>query len=182
MSGRHRESRQSCSAKWWPASLQNRVEQAVEAYEFLGAKADLNRVPAGVPGLRHQARVAQQAPAGGQRASAGGPRSPDTELKATALVEEGLSNPDIAARLMLSRQTVATYVSHILKKLNVATRTARTLRSARRGRIVTGFGGRFQPCPVHAGHLNERVVHRRLDDSGSHRAQGTAGCAGIVSG
>ena len=44
-----------------------------------------------------------------------------TELKIAAFVEEGLSNPEIAARLLLSRRTVATHVSHILKKLNVAT-------------------------------------------------------------
>jgi len=54
-----------------------------------------------------------------------------TEIKIVGLVEEGLSNPEIAARLLLSRRTVATHVSHILKKLdenssNVA-RTAEVL-------------------------------------------------------
>jgi DNA-binding NarL/FixJ family response regulator len=37
-------------------------------------------------------------------------------------VEEGLSNPEIAAKLLLSRRTVATHVSHILKKLDVHSR------------------------------------------------------------
>jgi len=44
------------------------------------------------------------------------------ETKIAALVERGLSNPEIAARLSLSRRTVATHVSHILKKLDVHSR------------------------------------------------------------
>jgi DNA-binding NarL/FixJ family response regulator len=46
-----------------------------------------------------------------------------TELKVAALVEDGLTNPEIAARLSLSRRTIATHVSHILKKLDVRSRT-----------------------------------------------------------
>ena len=44
------------------------------------------------------------------------------EIKIAAMVEEGLSNPEIAASLMLSPRTVGTHVSHILKKLDVHTR------------------------------------------------------------
>jgi DNA-binding NarL/FixJ family response regulator len=45
-----------------------------------------------------------------------------TEIKIAALVEDGLSNPEIAARLFLSPRTVGTHVSHILKKLDVHSR------------------------------------------------------------
>jgi len=94
-------------------------EQAVEAYEFLGAEADLNRIQSDfrVYGIRRGPRSKHR------RAVSGWDSLTDAELKVAAFVEEGLSNPDIAARLVLSRRTVATHVSHILKKLNVTTRT-----------------------------------------------------------
>ncbi|HEX7163138.1 MAG TPA: AAA family ATPase [Trebonia sp.] len=94
-------------------------QQAVEVYEFLGAEADLNRVHAEFRayGIRRGPHSKHR------RAVSGWDSLTDTELKVAAFVEEGLSNPEIAARLMLSRRTVATHVSHILKKLNVATRT-----------------------------------------------------------
>jgi DNA-binding CsgD family transcriptional regulator/tetratricopeptide (TPR) repeat protein len=94
-------------------------EQAVEVYAFLGAEADLNRVQAEFRayGIRRGPHSKHR------RAVSGWDSLTDTELKVAAFVEEGLSNPEIAARLMLSRRTVATHVSHILKKLHVATRT-----------------------------------------------------------
>ncbi|MCP2306572.1 ATP-binding protein [Actinokineospora globicatena] len=46
-----------------------------------------------------------------------------TETRVAALVAQGLSNPAIADRLVLSRRTVATHVSHILAKLGMASRT-----------------------------------------------------------
>ena len=94
-------------------------EQAMEVYEFLGAEADLNRVQAEFRG--HGIRRGPHSKH--RRARSGWESLTDAELKVAALVEEGLSNPDIAARLMLSRRTVATHVSHILKKLEVSTRT-----------------------------------------------------------
>jgi DNA-binding CsgD family transcriptional regulator/tetratricopeptide (TPR) repeat protein len=94
-------------------------EQAVEVYEFLGAEADLNRVQS-----EFRAHGIRRGPhSKHRRAVSGWDSLTDTELKVAAFVEEGLSNPEIAARLMLSRRTVATHVSHILKKLDVATRT-----------------------------------------------------------
>jgi DNA-binding CsgD family transcriptional regulator len=60
-----------------------------------------------------------------------------SELKVVAFVEEGMSNPEIAARLMLSRRTVATHISHILKKLNVTTRTDIARESALRAVVPT---------------------------------------------
>jgi DNA-binding CsgD family transcriptional regulator len=94
-------------------------EQAMEVYEFLGAEADLNRAQAEFRGYG----IRRGPHSKHRRAQNGWESLTDAELKVAAFVEEGLSNPDIAARLMLSRRTVATHVSHILKKLEVATRT-----------------------------------------------------------
>jgi DNA-binding CsgD family transcriptional regulator len=51
-----------------------------------------------------------------------GPLS-ERELEVAELVAEGLSNPAIAARLYLSRATVASHVAHILAKLGFSART-----------------------------------------------------------
>lgn len=50
-----------------------------------------------------------------------GPLS-ERELEVAQLVAEGLSNPAIAARLYLSRPTVASHVTHILTKLGFSSR------------------------------------------------------------
>jgi DNA-binding CsgD family transcriptional regulator len=107
-------------------------EQAVEVYEFLGAEADLNRVQSEFRG--HGIRRGPHSKH--RRAVSGWDSLTDSELKVAAFVEEGLSNPEIAARLMLSRRTVATHVSHILKKLNVTTRTDIARESARRSAAI----------------------------------------------
>jgi DNA-binding CsgD family transcriptional regulator len=94
-------------------------EQAVEIYEGLRAEADLNRVQAEFRGYG----IRRGPHSKHRRAQSGWEALTDAELKVAAFVEDGLSNPEIAGRLMLSRRTVATHVSHILKKLDVATRT-----------------------------------------------------------
>jgi DNA-binding CsgD family transcriptional regulator len=107
-------------------------EQAVEVYEALGAEADLNRVQAEFRGYG----IRRGPHSKHRRAQSGWDALTDAELKVAAFVEEGLSNPEIAARLMLSRRTVATHVSHILKKLDVATRTDIARESALRVHAV----------------------------------------------
>ena len=105
-------------------------EQAIEVYEFLGAEADLNRVQAEFRsyGIRRGPHSKHR------RAQSGWESLTDMELRVAALVEEGLSNPEIAARLVLSRRTVSAHVSHILKKLDVATRAEVARESALRAR------------------------------------------------
>jgi DNA-binding CsgD family transcriptional regulator len=91
---------------------------AVEAYTSLGATRDVAQIQASFRehGIRRGPRAKHR------QARSGWDSLTPTETKIAAFVQEGLSNPEIAARLLLSRRTVATHVSHILKKLGVHSR------------------------------------------------------------
>jgi DNA-binding NarL/FixJ family response regulator len=92
--------------------------RASEIYASLGAAADVARLQA-----RFRAHGIRRSPHTKHRPVRSGWDSlTPTETKIAAFVREGLSNPEIAARLFLSRRTVATHVSHILKKLDVNSR------------------------------------------------------------
>ena len=92
--------------------------ETFDVYTALGASWDLRRAqtrmrPFGIrPGRREQRK----------RPSLGWAALTPTELTVARLVAKGLSNPDIASRLFLSRRTVQTHVSHILGKLGVRSR------------------------------------------------------------
>ena len=93
--------------------------EAVEVYTTLSAAADVARLQA-----TFRAHGIRRGPhAKHRQARSGWDSLTATEIKIAAFVEEGLSNPEIAAKLLLSRRTVATHVSHILKKLDVNSRT-----------------------------------------------------------
>ncbi|HEX9527319.1 MAG TPA: helix-turn-helix transcriptional regulator, partial [Streptosporangiaceae bacterium] len=92
--------------------------RAVEIYTSLGAAMDVARLQAAF-----RAHGIRRGPHSKHRqARSGWDSLTPTEVKVAALVEEGLSNPEIAAKLLLSRRTVATHVSHILRKLGVNSR------------------------------------------------------------
>ena len=111
-----------------PAEATPLYEEALELYERLGASRDAARAEAGLRGAGRRR---------GRRGSRGRPRSgwaslTTTETKVAELVAEGLSNPEIAARMFVSRHTVHTHVSHILAKLGLASRVELAAAAARR--------------------------------------------------
>jgi DNA-binding CsgD family transcriptional regulator len=94
------------------------VAAAVALYQGLGAAWDVRRAAArlrayGVRGTRAGYRA---------RPATGWEALTPTEVKVAYLVAAGRSNPDIAAELFLSRNTVQTHVSHILAKLGARSR------------------------------------------------------------
>src|SRR5262249_45641282 len=102
-------------------------------YTDLEAAADVARLQA-----EFRAHGIRRGPhAKHRRARSGWESLTATEIKIAAFVEEGLSNPEIAARLPPSRRTVATHLSHILKKLAGKSRIDLARESAR-GSVAPG--------------------------------------------
>jgi DNA-binding CsgD family transcriptional regulator len=66
------------------------------------------------------------------RPSTGWPSLTPTEREVVALAVEGLSNPEIATRLYMSRGTVKTHLAHIYTKLNISNRTELATQAATR--------------------------------------------------
>jgi predicted ATPase/DNA-binding CsgD family transcriptional regulator len=71
-----------------------------------------------------------------RRPSSGWASLTPTETDVVRLVAEGLTNPDIAARLFVSRATVKTHLVHVFSKLGVATRSELAAAATRRGIAV----------------------------------------------
>jgi len=94
------------------------LTEAVDVYLSLGATWDVMR--ADNRARQHGVRRGRRGPR--NRPSTGWDALTATELRVAGLVADGLSNPDIAARLLLSRRTVQTHVSHILGKLGAQSR------------------------------------------------------------
>jgi DNA-binding NarL/FixJ family response regulator/tetratricopeptide (TPR) repeat protein len=94
------------------------LRQAVGGYEWLGADWDLARAESALRalGVRRGKKGPRRRPRSGWDAMT------ETERTVASLVAEGLSNPQIGARMYLSRRTVQYHVSSILTKLDIVSR------------------------------------------------------------
>jgi DNA-binding CsgD family transcriptional regulator/tetratricopeptide (TPR) repeat protein len=111
------------------AGARARFAEAFAAFETLGARWDLARLQAEfrVHGIRRGPQVRHR------RTDHGWDSLTPSEITIARLVAEGMTNPQIAVRLFLSRRTVQSHVSHILTKLGVHSRMEIAREATRRG-------------------------------------------------
>ena len=103
------------------------LEQALTIYEQLDADRDLARAEAAL----RQAGIRR-----GRRGPRGRPKSgwaslTPAEQAVAALVADGLTNPQIGARLYISGRTVQTHLVHVFAKLDIASRAQLAARVTR---------------------------------------------------
>jgi DNA-binding CsgD family transcriptional regulator len=94
------------------------LADAVSAYAQTGATWDIRRAQ----GRLRRYGIRQRRPAAQPPARTGWSALTPAEQRVAGLVARGLSNPDIAAELFVSRNTVQTHVSRILAKLQLRSR------------------------------------------------------------
>ena len=110
------------------------LDQAAGIYERLGAARDLARAEAALreAGIRRGRRGTRSRPQFGWHALT------PTEHSVADLVAEGLSNPQIGARLYISHRTVQTHLAHIFAKLDISARAQLAAEVTRRRRDERG--------------------------------------------
>lgn len=103
--------------------------RACAAYQRVGAEHDLDRVRARMRALGVRPRHWSCA----DRPSFGWASLTETERRVVDLVVEGLTNSQVAARLFLSRHTVAFHLRQVFRKLEITGRVQLTRLALARG-------------------------------------------------
>jgi len=104
------------------------LDRALVTFEGIGAARDLARVEARLRalGVRRGVRGPRIRPRTGWASLT------PTERTVVDLVAEGLSNPQVAERMYLSRRTVQTHLAHVFGKLDITSRAELAAEAARR--------------------------------------------------
>jgi len=106
-----------------PDQAQREIEAAIEDFREIGADGECARAETMLENLRKPS-VTTDGPLGGLSRR---------ELEVLDLVAKGLTNRDIAARLVLSEHTVNRHVANILRKLGLNSRAAAASLAGRYG-------------------------------------------------
>jgi DNA-binding CsgD family transcriptional regulator len=93
------------------------LRRALTVWFSLGAMSDVRRTARRLSELGVRTRAGTR-----RRGGAGWESLTPTEATVAVLVGEGMTNAEIAARLVVSRRTVETHVAHVLAKLDVRSR------------------------------------------------------------
>jgi DNA-binding CsgD family transcriptional regulator len=109
-----------------PARVQ--LERALAGFEQLGARRDEARVRGRLQDLGSGRRRSRQ----GAQPVSGWESLTDAERRVADLVAQGLSNPQAAKRLFLSRHTVDFHLRQVFRKLNIGSRVELTRMSLER--------------------------------------------------
>jgi DNA-binding NarL/FixJ family response regulator len=117
-------------------------EEAIALYERLEAVWDAGRAASRMRslGMRRGSRGSRRRPTNGWDSLT------RSELAVVELVAQGLSNPEVAERLFLSRTTVKAHVSKALTKLAMSSRVELAREAVRRQMGADGFDDVSQPA------------------------------------
>ena len=99
-----------------PAAV-SALRRALAVWFSIGAMSDVRRTARRLTELGVRTRSVSR-----RRGEAGWESLTPTEATVAVLVGEGMTNAEIATRLVVSRRTVETHVAHVFAKLDVRTR------------------------------------------------------------
>ena len=111
------------------------AERLFDAVRVIAA-GDALLAPGDHPPADQRVRAAPERARPSTRARLGDLTPRETEV--LQLIAEGLSNPEIAARLVVTEETVKTHVSRILNKLGLRDRTQAVVAAYESGLVVPG--------------------------------------------
>ncbi|MGH2992140.1 MAG: LuxR C-terminal-related transcriptional regulator, partial [Solirubrobacterales bacterium] len=114
------------------AAIDHRLREALDDDAYEAARAEGAELSVGEAlEWTRRTRGPRRRPPGGW-----GSLTP-TEVRVVELVAAGLTNPQVAERMFVSKATVKTHVAHIFKKLDVHSRTELSAKALERGKTTS---------------------------------------------